>query len=282
MRSRSFWRKRSYLSLALTLGLGLTLLACEVVYKVSNLEGSLDAGPPDASGDSTSALDAADAADATGDEARPPNCPQGRGPNAVRVGFDGGTFCVDETEVTNAQYAVFVAAKAGDMSGQPPVCATNTTYNPTVPFDPGQENFPASYIDWCDALAFCAWAGKRLCGQRADGRSEWYVACSHDGERIYPYGNAYDPSACNGDGRNKSPIAVRSSPGCVGGYEGVFDLSGNVSEWEDACDGGICLHRGGGYYPINGSFDKLACAFTEGKIDMFSWFSDVGIRCCAD
>ena len=93
-----------------------------------------------------------------------PTCEAGacivRGPTLVPVA--NGLFFIDATEVTVAQYAEFLTAKAGDVSGQPQdVCGWNSTYEPAALPDP--PNFPASNIDWCDARAYCEWAGKHLC-----------------------------------------------------------------------------------------------------------------------
>src|SRR5437868_1145650 len=42
-------------------------------------------------------------------------CPDGRGPPMVRL----DAFCIDSTEVTNEEYALFVTANGGATSGQP-------------------------------------------------------------------------------------------------------------------------------------------------------------------
>ena len=56
----------------------------------------------------------------------------------------------------------------------------------------------------------------------------------------YPYGNTYQPSYCNThDYGAGNTTTVGSLPNCVTsapGYAGVYDLSGNVIEWEDSCD----------------------------------------------
>jgi len=59
-------------------------------------------------------------------------------------------FYMDATEVTNAQYAVFM-----EQTGhRQPNSWTNSTYN--------QPNQPVVGVDWNDAVAYAEWAGKRL------------------------------------------------------------------------------------------------------------------------
>ncbi|HEY2369022.1 MAG TPA: SUMF1/EgtB/PvdO family nonheme iron enzyme, partial [Polyangiaceae bacterium] len=130
-------------------------------------------------------------------------CPTGTGgPSMVRA----GSFCIDQTEVTNAQYHDFVAANP-PTSDQPAECAWNGSW---VPFS-GQwtyQNTTASYpitgVNWCQAYMFCKWAGKHLCGAPDGGSatswasSAYYSACSHGGAHVFPYGDALDAGACNG------------------------------------------------------------------------------------
>lgn len=216
---------------------------------------------------------------------------------------DIGTFCIDSTEVTNAQYAVFLADNypLQSSSGDPQTCIWNDSYEPSSswPAASGQENHPVVYVDWCDAKAFCKWSGKRLCGRFLGGsnpytdhanagESMWYRACSAYGAREYPYGNTFEASTCNGvDFGAGASVEVASLAGCEGGYPGLFDMSGNVWEWEDSCNdlgGGNaeqddCRLRGGSYW-FNGASD-LRCAngngnYRNAKNDI------VGFRCCAD
>jgi formylglycine-generating enzyme required for sulfatase activity len=182
-----------------------------------------------------------------------------------------GNFSVDATEVTKGQYAEFLTAKGNDTSGQPSYCSFNTTYLPEYEWPPqGDEAaLPANWIDWCDALAYCKWAGKRLCGKIGGGAtphdnydkasdSQWHAACSAGGTKKFPYGNTFDSSKCAGPAPGRdAPLPAGSFPGCEGGYPGIFDMSANVWEWEDGCIayGGkddLCRVRGGSYYGNDG------------------------------
>ncbi len=215
-----------------------------------------------------------------------------------------GSFCIDSTEVTADQYMQFLTAKGGDVSGQPLACASwNRSFVP-VGWPSGAGAQAVSGVNWCMAFMYCAWAGKRLCGSPSGGpvdplgyddpaKSEWFHACSHnqDGLHTYPYGNAYDTSACNGSDYHDAGqgLPVTSLPSCQGGYPGLFDMSGNINEWEDSCypsapdSGGptgpndACLVRGGSflYKPA-----ELRCDFAVRAPRNFL-AGDVGIRCCS-
>mgnify|MGYP002145378841 CR=1 FL=1 len=70
-------------------------------------------------------------------------------------------------------------------------------------------------------------------------QSQWTHACTKggDGQHKYAYGNTYNASACTTPGSGRSqPTEVGSQSQCVGGFPGLFDMIGNVSEWEDGCD----------------------------------------------
>jgi formylglycine-generating enzyme required for sulfatase activity len=140
-------------------------------------------------------------------------------------------YCIDQTEVTNAQYGAFLPTAPAT---QIPECSWNTSFAPQtaattcvspLPYDPvNRASYPVSCVDWCDAYAYCVAAGKRLCGAIGGGavaaasttdanQSQWYRACSAAGARRYPYGNQYQPMHCQGvDGAAVATVAVASLP----------------------------------------------------------------------
>ncbi len=184
-----------------------------------------------------------------------------------------------------------------------PECQGQTDFTPrdgngnAVTVAPGQENFPVVQVTWCDAYAYCTWAGKRVCGQIGGGQlaegatesnaslAQWYAACSKGGSRAYPYGNAFDTTICGGGGAGAgSPIGpVGERTGCIGGYAGIHDMSGSVWEWNDVCDSndpaGFCHTYGGAYDSIGPQ--ELSCTGTRAW-RRNSGMLNIGIRCCTD
>jgi len=216
---------------------------------------------------------------------------------------DGGRYCIDRTEVAKRDYGAFLATTP-DTSTQPSFCLWNTTFVPSSEWPPaiGTDNKPAVWVDWCDARAYCAAAGKRLCGRIAGGPtdfglwnvatvSRWFNACSSyaaNGQALaFPYGNSYNPTTCNGNdnGASFDMLDVGSQPGCQSSqpdFQGVLDLSGNAYEWEDSCEAGTgaadkCRLRGGG---TNEAMQGLRC---DANLTFARNFTNdlVGFRCCA-
>jgi len=227
------------------------------------------------------------------------------GPTAVRVGTEANSFCIDSTEVTNQQYRTFLEAGV-DANTQPPQCNWNRTFAPAT--DASVGDLPVTGVDWCDALAYCKWAGKYLCGRSENGEktgpvseaeigdeatNQWLLACSGQTNR-YPYGSTHDVAACNvaelDAGR---PLPVGSLAGCEGSYPGVFDMVGNVWEWFDGpcrTDAGLgladagpaadeCWLKGGGY-PNRGANIDCKVDGLGSRRDRRSAF--IGIRCCSN
>jgi formylglycine-generating enzyme required for sulfatase activity len=226
-------------------------------------------------------------------------CRRDGGTPGIRITSSSGDFCIDKTEVSNGDYAKFLLAQPdGGPPNQPSYCSWNSKLTPNDPSwpQPGLDDFPVANVDWCDAYAYCKWAGKRLCGRIGGGpvadiratdptQSQWYLACAGSNSSMYPYADTYDPHACNGV-ENMSPpqlLEVGKMSTCEGRARGLFDMSGNVYEWVDSCEANIgsndyCRMMGGGY--TSPSYE-LACSYRATNTrDHF--LPNAGFRCCTD
>ena len=220
-------------------------------------------------------------------------------------------YQIDVTEVTQGQYDAWLATNPALPASTDTNCGYVTSYaeqssSGAVYTGSDADHHPVVFVDWCDAYEYCLGVDKRLCGAIGGGsvdfsasyndtwRSQWYRACSSAGPNTYPYGNTYQPSFCdgqdywNGNYSTMRTVAVGSLTDCVTsatGYAGVYDLSGNVSEWEDSCDAtgplGNCHLRGGAF---NEGGSALACG-VGARYDARAYVSDdgyqIGFRCCS-
>lgn len=258
--------------------------------------------------------------------------PAKQGPSLVGVPSPlGGLTYIDATEVTRAQYARFLDEM---VNVTPPTLPVETHRCDSLSdFAPGETcmddasvchgsdcgSHPQVCVSWCQAHAYCQWAGKRLCGAIGGGpllfevallldgtKNEWTNACASGrtltpGQSVWPYGEARDPEACNADdhpGTGSSVVEVGTTvpvgtlPACTpaGPFAGVFDLDGNVSEWVDSCDDNnentylqaMCLTQGGAFLHHTFGFDNgESCGYLMGTQWYFG-LQDVGFRCCSD
>jgi len=187
----------------------------------------------------------------------------------------GDRYCIDRYEASRPDATM---ASAG-------VDNSRSTSRPQV--------IPWSNSSLADAAGACLAAGKRLCTSL-----EWETACRGTDVTAYSYGDAYDPTACNGIdafcncgpgsaceteqtcpfahcygtcGANFHPVATSSFARCTNGY-GVMDINGNL--WERV-EGGSGR---GGAYNCTDSENLHQCGYVA------SWGSQAlnnfGFRCC--
>lgn len=163
-------------------------------------------------------------------------------------------YWIDQTEVTNAMFAGFVAAtgyqtdgektgKGWAHSGSKFVEMSGVTWK--TPHGAGSsidglDDHPVVGVDQTDAIAYCQWAGTRL-----PTEAEWEKAARGTDGRFYPWGNQ-PPDATlvnfadvnaqlhwadkNVDDGFEFTAPVGSFPAGASPY-GALDMAGNVWEW---------------------------------------------------
>jgi hypothetical protein len=205
----------------------------------------------------------------------------------------GGAYCIDAHEVSTSAYNAFWTA-AVSAATQPAFCSWNDNWTPSQSWPPAaSDTLPVRYVDWCDAYAFCKWDGKTLCGKIGGGanaaadladplKSAWFNACSAQQTNAFPTGMSFDAVACNGENA-KPDVWSTGVTTCQGGATGLYDMAGNVQEWEDSCDTSAgktdaCRVRGGGFDTATAA--ALQCDAPT-KVSRGSQLGNLGFRCCA-
>jgi len=161
-------------------------------------------------------------------------------------------FRMDKTEVRNADYTLFLKTMRAAKNHSRCSAAERERYPEGKDHSPrywGTKRYrrvspsaqhPVVYVDWFDATAYAAWAGKRLPTECEFERAAGWSA-SKKRKRLYPWGD-------RGPGAKGLFLAnyraelgagldgfVFSAP--VGSFtkgatpDGILDLGGNVAEW---------------------------------------------------
>jgi hypothetical protein len=118
---------------------------------------------------------------------------------------------------------------------------------------------------------------------------QWEYACSF-GHPVYPYGETYQSSYCNGKDYNGSTdelIATGNASLCRANYTSLgesynaMDMSGNVEEWTRSSrtinSTTVYEIRGGSYNDLGGG---LTCDFDFWAAEADFHMSNLGFRCC--
>lgn len=191
-------------------------------------------------------------------------------------------FYIDEHEVTNAQYKVFLDS----MKVEAPPKWVDGNYGI------GEDGLPVISVTWDEAVAYTKWVGKRL-----PTEAEWEKAARGTDARSFPWGGSFDRTRANNSDRL---MPIMCFPTGTSPY-GCFDMAGNAAEWvdgayepyprspgdlipqgipdrEDVYKKGRRVYRGGSW----NTFPKyLRCANRENTTPSTRWVY-VGFRCAMD
>ncbi len=206
---------------------------------------------------------------------------------AINVRRELPTFYMDRFEVTNAQYKAFLddIIRTNDRShrhrDEPPGKDHRPKYWTGGTFPDGKALHPVTGVDWYDAYAYAAWAGKRL-----PTEEEWEKAARGTEGRLFPWGSEWAPGRCNG-GAISQDAHPKTSP--VGGFAewgsvfGVHDTAGNV--WEYTATPGTIkgvsgyVLRGGSWRDENVKHLQATYRFINQPLTRGR---NIGFRCCSD
>jgi formylglycine-generating enzyme required for sulfatase activity len=188
-------------------------------------------------------------------------------------------YFIDQIEVTNAQYKLFIDA----TQSLPPRIWQNSI------FPARRASYPVTTVSWFDADRYCKWQKKRL-----PSEAEWEKAARGTDGRDFPWGNDYHKEFANmGDSGIGDLAPVGSFENGKSPY-GAYEMTGNAWEWtadwykpypgaeyksEDFGEKNKVLRGGSyggvGHYTLKYFYRVSYRFFSEPE----SSFQDVGFRC---
>lgn len=172
--------------------------------------------------------------------------PEGPAP-AGAGGLPIESFLIDRHEVTNREYASFMADDGYRTSNLWPDSMTvegarlsradaisrltdstgalgPRTWSGLV-YPSGSADHPATGVSWYEASAFCSWRGKRL-----PTPGQWWRAALGAGDDPYPWGTDSKTLRTRANFEATGTREVEYSPAGVSEF-GVFEMAGNAREW---------------------------------------------------
>jgi formylglycine-generating enzyme required for sulfatase activity len=123
-------------------------------------------------------------------------------------------YKIMDNEVTNGQYSKCV---------EDGTCQSPADWS----FGPEEVNKPAANLNWFEAMEYCQWLGGRLPTQ-----GEWEKAARDSTERLYPWGNSWDPNKANLENQEDGKVErITEFAESDVNNDGVKNMAGNVREW---------------------------------------------------
>jgi formylglycine-generating enzyme required for sulfatase activity len=198
-------------------------------------------------------------------------------------------FYIDRWPVTNAEYKIFLDATDRPVPNYDVSWCDTSEYNwdtKTGLYPEGKADHPVVLVTWEEAMAYAAWAGKRL-----PTEAEWERAARGLNGRRYPWGEEFFPDRCN----CKEARLGRTSP--VGAFaphgdtpEGLVDMVGNVWEWTNSlfhpypydADDGRESRQAAGFRVLRGAswVNDATVTHCLSRLDGdFQFYNNVGFRC---
>ncbi len=151
-------------------------------------------------------------------------------------------YWIDKTEVTVAQYKIYLTEMLGKDEGIG--LQSDTSENPTLGhgnkhlniqrniFQPVTFDEPVFGVTWTEADAYCRWLSHGQYWGRLPTEAQWEYAARSSESWIYPWGNNFDGARLN---FGKTSTILGLAP--VGSFPegaswvGAEDMAGNVWEW---------------------------------------------------
>jgi formylglycine-generating enzyme required for sulfatase activity len=180
-------------------------------------------------------------------------------------------FYMDRWPVTNAEYKKFVDAVEYHVPYYQVSWCDTSGYNwdpDTLMYPAGKANHPVVLVTWEDAMAYAAWAKKRL-----PTEAEWELAGRGLKGRRYPWGDEFLSGSCNCQEARTggtTPVGAFSPQGDT--PEGLVDMLGNVWEWTNS------LYRPYPYTANDGRESRQAAGFRV--LRGASWLNDTTLTHC--
>jgi formylglycine-generating enzyme required for sulfatase activity len=132
------------------------------------------------------------------------------------------SYWIDRTLVTNAQFALCVAAGTCREPANKSSYSRGDYYG-----NAAYANYPALYANWNQAATYCAWAGRKL-----PTEAQWEKAARGTDGRIFPWGSQPPSDKLVNSASNvgdTTPVGQYSPQG--DSPYGVQDMAGNIWEW---------------------------------------------------